>query len=197
MQWSLTREMWIQEDFFAHGGVHLKKYMIAQCAEETFPPTFATSNGHIGVILSHYNQYITIINLKNESIIVDVDDGLTFEQALDKELVLGRTLKAITTSLYDIKFKETWFITILTWNKVLALRVVWGGPHVCTYPKAIVAWLGFLTLEIKLNVQFRSFLYRPNGQTIQIKFESTTKEGFVLVQPYVERIRHLRQATFM
>ena len=170
-----------REGMMEHGlGKFLKKAVTGEGARLT------KAVGRGKVYLADQGKKITILNLAGESLFVNGNDVLAFEPALSWDINLMRSIGAIAGGgLFNVKFTGTGMVALTTHYDPLTLRVAPGQP-VFTDPNATIAWSGNLQPEFKTDIQFKSLLGRGSGESIQMKFEATQGEGFVVVQPYEE-----------
>jgi uncharacterized protein (AIM24 family) len=147
-------------------GVHLSK---------------ATGTGKLYVADS--GKRIAIINLQNESIYVNGNDVLAFEQSVKWDIKMMRRMSSMLAGgLFNVKLEGTGMVAITTYGEPVTLRVTKGQP-VITDPNATVAWSGNLTPELRTDINFKTLIGRGSGESIQSVY---TGEGFVVIQPSEE-----------
>ncbi|MFV0469704.1 MAG: AIM24 family protein [Dysgonomonas sp.] len=126
---------------------------------------------------------IRILYLENESIIVNGNDVLAYEQSIKADIKMMKSAAGIVGGgLFQVSLNGTGHVAIATHGNPLTLQVKPGEP-VFTDPNATVAWAGSLAPTIKTDVSIKTFIGRGSGESIQLKFEGS---GWVLVQPYEE-----------
>lgn len=154
-------------------GVHLSK---------------ATGTGKLYVADS--GKRIAIINLQNESIYVNGNDVLAFEQSVKWDIKMMRRMSSMLAGgLFNVKLEGTGMVAITTHGEPVTLRVTKGQP-VITDPNATVAWSGNLTPELRTDINFKTLIGRGSGESIQSVY---TGEGFVVIQPS-EEVYYTQQA---
>ncbi len=154
-------------------GVHLSK---------------ATGTGKLYVADS--GKRIAIINLQNESIYVNGNDVLAFEQSVKWDIKMMRRMSSMLAGgLFNVKLEGTGMVAITTYGEPVTLRVTKGQP-VITDPNATVAWSGNLTPELRTDINFKTLIGRGSGESIQSVY---TGEGFVVIQPS-EEVYYTQQA---
>lgn len=161
------------------GGVGnlLKKAMSGEGARLT------KAKGRGQLFLADKGKRVTLLQLKGESIFVNGNDLLAFQDGLANEITMMRKLSAIASGgLFNVKLSGTGMVAITTHHRPLALVVTPASP-VFTDPQATVAWSGTLTPEFKTDIQLKTLLGRGSGESFQMKFVGS---GFVMVQPYEE-----------
>lgn len=130
-------------------------------------------------------KLITVLELNNESVIINGSDLIAFTPSLKHEITMMRKLSAIASGgLFNIRITGTGILAIATHGKPMALRVTHDSP-VFTDPQATVAWSANLTPEFKTDIQLKTLLGRGSGESFQMAFRG---EGFVVVQPYEEKV---------
>ncbi len=133
--------------------------------------------------LADEGKKVSIINLQSETICVNGNDILAFQEGIDWDIKLMRKVAGMLAGgLFNVKFTGTGMIAITTHHDPLTLRVTPQYP-VSTDPNATVAWSGNLSPEFKTDISFKTFLGRGSGESIQMLFEG---DGFVVIQPQEE-----------
>ena len=167
-----------REGFMEHGfGKFLKK----QFTGEGMRLTKAEGSGKL--YLADFGKKISILNLKNESIFVNGNDLLAFQDSVKWDIKMMRKVAGmIQGGLFNVKLEGSGIIAITTYYDPLTLEVTPENP-VMTDPNATVAWSGNLTPDLKIDVSLKTFFGRGSGESLQMKFSGS---GFVVVQPYEE-----------
>lgn len=167
-----------REGILEHGvGKLLKKAVSGEGARLTK----AVGSGR--VYLADSGKKISILDLAGESIFVNGNDLLSFQDGIDWDIKIMRRVTAMLAGgLFNVRLQGTGLIAITSHYEPLTLMVEPGNP-VFTDPNATIAWSGSLTPEFKADVSLKTFLGRGSGESIQMKFEGS---GFVVVQPYEE-----------
>ncbi|ERN53596.1 AIM24 family protein [Alkalihalophilus marmarensis] len=133
--------------------------------------------------LSDQGKKITILDLLGDKITVNGDDVLAFEPSVDWDIHMMRKVAGMMSGgLFNIGLEGRGKVAITTHYEPLTLLVEPGKP-VFTDPSATVAWSGHLEPKFKTDMNYRTFLGRGSGESIQMAFEGN---GFVIVQPYFE-----------
>ncbi|WP_406661128.1 AIM24 family protein [Methanolobus sp. ZRKC3] len=135
------------------------------------------------VYLADSGKKISIINLDNQSIFVNGNDLLAFEENISWDIKMMRKVAGMMAGgLFNVKLEGTGMVAITTHYDPLTLRVTEDQP-VFTDPNATVAWSGNLNPDIKTDISLKTFVGRSSGESIQMAFKG---EGFVVIQPYEE-----------
>lgn len=135
------------------------------------------------VYLADSGKKITILALEGESIFVNANDVLAFEESLRYDIKMMRKMAAVLSGgLFNARFEGSGLLALTSHYDPLTLRVTPSMP-VCTDPNATIAWSGNLTPEFKTDVSLKTFFGRGSGESLQMLFRG---DGFVVVQPYEE-----------
>ncbi|WP_054636093.1 AIM24 family protein [Thalassobacillus sp. C254] len=158
--------------------------------ERMFKKTFTNEGGELmkatgrgRLFLADQGKRITILELENRQLTVNGNDLLAFEPTVNWDIQLMRKVAGMMSGgLFNITLQGEGKAAITTYFEPLTLPVSQGNP-VYTDPTATVAWSGELEPEFHTDINYRTFLGRGSGESIQMKFEG---EGFVIVQPGFE-----------
>ena len=172
------RVKFTREGVLEHGiGKFLKKAVTGEGARLT------KAEGRGRLYLADEGKKISILDLQGESIFVNGNDLLAFEEGIDWDIKLMRKVSAMLAGgLFNVRLQGSGMVAITTHHDPMTLRVTPGNP-VITDPNATVAWSGGLSPEFKTDVSLKTFFGRGSGESIQMQFEG---DGFVVVQPYEE-----------
>lgn len=139
--------------------------------------------GNGRVYIADGGKKITLLRLGGESIFVNGNDVLAFEDGIANDITMMKRMAGMLSGgLFNIKLSGSGVVAITSHYEPLTLRVSAQQP-VFTDPNATVAWSGGLSPEIVTNVTLGSLFGRGSGESIQLKFAG---EGWVVVQPYEE-----------
>lgn len=143
--------------------------------------TKAEGNGVL--YLADAGKKISILDLGGDSLFVNGNDLLAFEDGLDWDIKLMRKVAGMLAGgLFNVRLEGKGLVAITTHHDPLTLVVRPDAP-VVTDPNATVAWSGSLSPEFKTDISFKTFLGRGSGESIQMLFRG---EGFVVIQPQEE-----------
>ena len=136
------------------------------------------------VYLADGGKKITLLRLSNETIFVNGNDVLAFEQGIDSKITMMRKIAGMMAGgLFNIRLSGSGIVAITSHYEPLTLRVTPQSGPVFTDPNATVAWSGTLSPEITTDISFSTLIGRTSGETVQMKFAG---DGWVVVQPYEE-----------
>lgn len=131
------------------------------------------------VYIADGGKKISILNMKNDNIIVNGNSVLAFEPSLKWDIKLMKLSSMMAGGLTNIQINGTGMLAITTAYDPLTLKVTPNTP-VFTDPSATIAWSGNLKTSIATDISFKTLIGRGSGDSIQLKFEGN---GFVIVQP--------------
>ncbi|MDG2221164.1 MAG: AIM24 family protein [Rubripirellula sp.] len=135
------------------------------------------------VYLADSGKKITILNLKDETLIVNGNDLLAFEPSIKYEIKMMKKVSSMLTGgLFNIRLQGSGMVAFTTHYDPLTLIVTPDCP-ITTDPNATVAWSGSLEPQIKTDVSLKTFVGRGSGESVQTQFAGN---GFVVIQPYEE-----------
>lgn len=141
------------------------------------------ANGQGKVYLADSGKKVTILALDGDSIFVNANDVLAFEESLQYDIKMMRKMAAMLSGgLFNARFEGKGLLAITSHYDPLTLHVTPSMP-VCTDPNATIAWSGNLTPEFKTDISLKTFFGRGSGESLQMLFRGN---GYVVVQPFEE-----------
>lgn len=133
--------------------------------------------------LADEGKKVTILNLNDESIFVNGNDILAFQEGIKNEIKMMKKAAAMLSGgLFNIRLEGSGLVALTTHYDPITLEIRPGNP-ITTDPNATVAWSGNLEPAFKKDVSLKTFFGRGSGESIQMEFAG---EGFVVIQPYEE-----------
>ncbi|MCA3005928.1 MAG: AIM24 family protein [Planctomycetaceae bacterium] len=158
-------------------GQFLKKFATGEGA------ALSKASGTGDLYLADSGKKITLLQLNGQAICVNGNDILCLEDGLKHEVKMMRKVAALASGgLFNVMVSGQGVVAITTHYEPLTLRVTPDRP-VFTDPNATVAWSANLSPAFKTDIQFKTFLGRGSGESVQMQFQG---DGFVVVQPYEE-----------
>ncbi len=143
----------------------------------------AKAEGRGTVYLADRGKKVIVLDLSGESVCVNSNDVLAFQEGLKWDVVMMRKMAAVLSGgLFNIRFEGRGMLAVTSHHDPLTLRVTPDRP-VFTDPNATILWSGNLQPELKTDISFRTLLGRGGGEALQMHFRG---DGFVVVQPYEE-----------
>ncbi len=135
------------------------------------------------VYLAEKGKKVRVLNLQNETIFVNGNDLLAFEDTVKWDITMMRRMAGMLTGgLFNVRLTGPGMVAITTHYEPLTLQIIPGQP-LFTDPNATVAWSGSLSPDIRTDITLGTLLGRGSGESLQLKFEGS---GWVVVQPYEE-----------
>lgn len=135
------------------------------------------------VYIADVGKKVRVLQLNNETIFVNGNDLLAFENTVKWDITMMRRMAGMMTGgLFNIKLSGSGLVAITTHYEPLTLQVTPGNP-VFTDPNATVAWSGSLSPDIRTDISLGTLFGRGSGESVQLKFEG---QGWVVLQPYEE-----------
>jgi uncharacterized protein (AIM24 family) len=168
-----------REGMLEHGvGKFLKKAVSGEGARLT------KAEGRGKLYLADAGKKVQILSLQGETIVVNGNDLLAFEDSIRWDISMMRKLSAMLAGgLFNVRLSGEGMIVITSHYEPLVLMVTPQYP-VMTDPNATIAWSGNLTPEFKTDVSLKTFFGRGSGESIQMRFQG---DGFVVIQPFEEK----------
>lgn len=140
--------------------------------------------GNGRVYVADAGKKITLLRLNGESIFVNGNDVLAFEDGIESNITMMKRMAGMMSGgLFNVKLSGNGVVAITSHYEPLTLRVSSETGPVFTDPNATVAWSGGLTPDFVTDISLGTLLGRGSGESIQLKFAG---EGWVVVQPYEE-----------
>ncbi len=141
------------------------------------------AEGQGRVYLADKGKKVQVLQLGSESIFVNGNDLLAFENNVQWDITMMRRAAGLMTGgLFNVRLTGPGMIAITTHYEPLTLQVTRNQP-VYTDPNATVAWSGSLSPSLHTDITFRTLMGRGSGEAIQLCFSG---EGWVVLQPYEE-----------
>ena len=167
-----------REGILEHGvGKFLKKAVSGEGARLT------KAEGTGKVYLADQGKKVTILNLQGETIVVNGNDLLAFEEQIQWDISIMKKMTAMVAGgLFNERLEGHGLVAITSHYDPLTLQVNSQDP-VITDPNATIAWSGNLEPKFRTDVSLKTFFGRGSGESIQMQFEG---EGFVVIQPFEE-----------
>ena len=189
----LTSRAWAKSGSMIsyRGGVKFTRQSMREQGFETLLKKFVSGEGVTlmkmegqgRVYLADAGKKITLLRLAGETIVVNGNDVLAFEDGIESHITMMRKMSGMLAGgLFNMRLSGNGIVAITSHYEPLTLAVQ-SNQALYTDPNATVAWSGGLTPEIVANVTLGTLFGRGSGESIQLKFQGV---GWVVVQPYEE-----------
>src|SRR5688572_19080336 len=167
-----------REGIIEHGvGKFLKKALSGEGARLT------KADGRGRLYLADRGKKVQILKLQGETIFVNGNDLLAFEDRVQWDISMMRKMSAMMAGgLFNVKLSGEGMVAITSHYEPLVLMVTPQQP-IFTDPNATIAWSGSLSPQFKTDISLKTFFGRGSGESLQMMFNG---DGFVVVQPYEE-----------
>lgn len=133
--------------------------------------------------LADTGKKVTILELDGQSIYVNGNDLLAFEETIQWDIKMMKKVAGfLSGGLFNVLLEGKGMVAITTHYDPLTLQVTKERP-VFTDPNATVAWSGNLQPDLRTDISLKTLVGRSSGESLQMAF---TGEGFVVIQPYEE-----------
>ncbi|HEX8832939.1 MAG TPA: AIM24 family protein [Abditibacteriaceae bacterium] len=134
--------------------------------------------------LADEGKHITVLNLQGESINVNGNDLLAFEESIEYSITMHKKISGMMSGgLFSARLTGTGMVALMSHGRPLTLKVS-PGNSLMTDPNSTIAWSGNLAPDLKTDISLRTLMGRGGGETFQMAFHG---EGFVVVQPFEEK----------
>lgn len=141
--------------------------------------TLMKATGEGQLYLADEGKEITVFDLNGQSITVNGNDLLAFEESVNWDVKMIKKVMGVASSgFFNVTLSGNGLIAITTHHKPLTLIVTPDQP-IYTDPNATIAWSGNLQPNLKTDITMRTLLGRGSGESFQMEFKG---EGFVIVQ---------------
>ncbi|ANU23195.1 AIM24 family protein [Planococcus donghaensis] len=174
-----------REGMLEHGlGKFVKKAFSGEGAQ------LMKAHGEGKLYVADSGKKITVLDLEGESIYINGNDLLAFQDGLVWDIKLMRRVAGMMAGgLFNIRLEGEGLVAFTSHYEPLTLLVTPDKP-IYTDPNATVAWSGSLEPDFVTDIQLKSLFGRGSGESVQMKFSGN---GFVVVQPYEEVYQALQK----
>jgi uncharacterized protein (AIM24 family) len=135
------------------------------------------------VYLADTAKHITLLRLQGETLNVNGNDLLAFEDSIAYDITVHRRIAGMLAGgLFSVRLTGHGMVALTSHGQPLTLRSSAVDP-LFTDPNATICWSGNLTPELKTDINLRTLIGKGGGETFQMRFVG---DGFVVVQPFEE-----------
>lgn len=136
-----------------------------------------TINGSGEVFLADMGKEIQVMYLENDSISVNGSSILAHSASIEGDVHRVGGAGAMAGGMWNVALSGTGYVAVTTDGPPLTLDV---STPTFADPQAVVMWTGGVTMNIKADVNLKTFIGKGSGETFQMAFGGT---GWVMVQP--------------
>ncbi len=129
------------------------------------------------VFLAHGARKIMILDLEGETMTVNGDNILAFEEGVDWDIIPLAGAGRLAGGAFNVVLQGTGKVAVTAQGDPVLLDT---STPTSADPDSAIAWSGGVRTRVKSDVTFNTFLGRDSGETFQIAFEGA---GWVLIQP--------------
>lgn len=162
------------------GSGGMGKLMKAMMTSESGKATNVSGTGVL--YLADASKEISVLKLTDDTLFVSSRDLLAYSDTLEWDITVIKSAGIVAGGLFTTKLWGNGYAAITTHGDPLVLAVTPTTP-LYTDPNATVAWSEGLAVDVKADVNLKTFTGRASGESWQMCF---TGDGFVVVQPYEE-----------
>jgi uncharacterized protein (AIM24 family) len=143
----------------------------------------ATNVSGTGVLyLGDASKEVSILKLTDDTMYVNSRDLLAYSEDLQWDITVIKSAGIVAGGLFTFKLWGNGYAAITTHGDPLVLAVTPTSP-LFTDPNATVAWSEGLEVNVKADMNLKTFTGRASGESWQMHFSG---DGFVVVQPFEE-----------
>jgi uncharacterized protein (AIM24 family) len=163
---------------FEHKGGGLGRLLKKAATGESLRLMQAHGKGEL--FLAHQAMLVHVLRLDQESITVNGENILAFQDDIDWDVtrVKGGSAGMLAGGLFNIHLRGTGLVALVSDGEPVRLEV--GQAPTFADPQAAIAWSGDVSTTLKTEVQAKSLIGMASGESFQLALSGT---GWVLVQP--------------
>lgn len=163
---------------FEHQGAGgASKWLKGKLTGEAMP--LMTVTGASGeVFLADAAKEIQILYLENDQISVNGANVLAFSASITSDIQRVSGAGAMSGGLYNTVLTGTGYVAITTDGAPIVFDV--AAAPVAADGNAVVAWTSGVSMQVKTDINLKTFIGKDSGEAIQLHF---TGQGYVMVQP--------------
>ncbi|MBA3747298.1 MAG: AIM24 family protein [Solirubrobacterales bacterium] len=139
-----------------------------------------TCRGSGELFLANQAMLVHVLRLHNESLTVNGQNILAFEEQIDWDVtrVKGGAAGMLAGGLFNIALRGSGLVALCSDGQPMKLDV--GEAPTFGDPNAAIAWSGGVTTTLKTDMQAKSLIGLGSGESVQLGFQG---QGWVLIQP--------------
>lgn len=160
---------------FDHKGSGLSRWIKKSFTGEGLPLMKVTGQGD--VFFAESARLVHLLQLENESIVVNGSNVLAFESSLEWDVTMMKNISAIAGGLFNTKFTGSGWLAITSDGTPAVLKT--DSPTFAD-ASAAIAWSSGVNASLHSTMKAKSLIGLGSGEAFQLQFEG---DGFVVIQP--------------
>lgn len=152
------------------------KWLKGKLTGEAMPLMNVTGSGE--VFLADAAKEIQVLYLENDQISVNGANVLAFSGSIESDIKMVSGAGAMAGGLYNTTLTGTGYVAITTDGQPIVFDV--GAAPVAADGNAVVAWTAGVSMQVKTDINLKTFIGKDSGEAIQLHFSG---QGYVMVQP--------------
>lgn len=146
---------------------------------------FMKAEGNGTLYVADQSKHIFIIHLNGDSIYINGNDLLAFENSVDYKIKMVHSVGGLLSrGLFHVSLSGNGWVAFTTQGRPHLLEV--GNEPVYTDPNSTVAWSEGVRNDIHTDISYKNFIGKSSGETVQMMFTGRP-HGFVVIEPFEER----------
>jgi uncharacterized protein (AIM24 family) len=137
-----------------------------------------TVTGSGEVFLADMGKDIQVVYLENDMISVNGSSILAFSASINDDIHMIGGAGMMSGGLWNVSLSGTGYVAITSDGPPVCLDVSAGNTF--ADPQAVVMWTSGVTMNVKTDVNLKTFIGKGSGETFQMGFGG---QGWVMVQP--------------
>lgn len=142
-----------------------------------------TINGSGEVFLADASKEVQVMYLDNDSISVNGASILAFSASINDDIHMVGGAGSMAGGMWNVALSGTGYVAITSDGPPVCLDV--SGAPTFADPQAVVMWTQGVTMNVKADVNLKTFIGKGSGETFQMGFGG---QGWVMVQPSEGRL---------
>jgi uncharacterized protein (AIM24 family) len=137
-----------------------------------------TVEGTGEVFLADMGMEIQVMYLENDSISVNGKSILAHSASIEGDVHMVGGAGSMAGGMWNVALSGTGYVAVTSDGPPVVLDVA-GAPTFAD-PNAVVMWTSGVTMNVKADVNLKTFIGKGSGETFQMAFGG---QGWVMVQP--------------
>lgn len=130
------------------------------------------------VFLADLGKDILVMYLENDAISVNGASILAYSASINDEIHMIGGAGMMAGGLWNVALSGTGYVAVTTDGPPVVLDVASAATF--ADPNAVVGWTSGVQMNVKTDVNLKTFIGKGSGETFQMAFSG---QGWVMVQP--------------